>query len=64
MAYPKIDKIEDATSLKITTKNHEIQELKSKTKKHDYDNSLKSLKVDIDDYKMKYESLKNIIIYL
>ena len=43
--------------LKIKTRDDEIQNLKYQTEKHDYENILKSLKVDNEYYKKKYKSL-------
>ena len=43
--------------LKIKTRDDEIKHLKYQTEKHDFDNILKSLKVDNEDYKKKYKSL-------
>ena len=43
--------------LKIKTKHDQLEELQYKTEKHDFDNILKSLKVDNDYYKKKYKSL-------
>ena len=43
--------------LKINTKDGEIKDLKYKTEKQDYDNTLKSLKIDSEYYKKKYKSL-------
>ena len=59
-----IEKIEAATLLKRTTKDNAKKELKYKTQKHDYDNILKSLKVDNDNYKKKYESLNKKKVFL
>ena len=43
--------------LKIKTRDDEIRNLKYQTEKHDYENILKSLKVDNEYYKKKYKSL-------
>ena len=50
--------------LKITTKDDEIKDLKYQTEnlnyqteKHDYENIIKSPKIDIEYYKKKYKSL-------
>ena len=43
--------------LKIKTRDDEIKNLKYQTEKHDYENILKSLKVDNEYYKKKYKSL-------
>ena len=45
--------------LKIKTRDEEIKNLKYQTEKHDHENILKSLKVDNDYYKKKYNSLNN-----
>ena len=43
--------------LKIKTKDDEIKDLKNGTEKHDYENLLKSLKIDNEYYRKKYKSL-------
>ena len=43
--------------LKIKTRDDEIKHLKYQNEKHDFDNILKSLKVDNEYYKKKYKSL-------
>ena len=43
--------------LKIRTRDDEIKNLKYQTEKHDFDNILKSLKVDNEYYKKKYKNL-------
>ena len=43
--------------LKIKTRDDEIKNLKYQTEKHDYENILKSLKIDNEYYKKKYKSL-------
>ena len=43
--------------LKIKSRDDEIKNLKYQTEKHDYENILKSLKVDNEYYKKKYKSL-------
>ena len=43
--------------LKIKTKEDGITDLKYKTEKHEYENILKSLKVDDEFYGKKYKSL-------
>ena len=43
--------------LKIKTRDDEINNLKYQTEKHDYENIFKSLKVDNEYYRKKYESL-------
>ena len=45
-------KNEDPTLLKTTTNDDGIEELKDKTENHDYENLLKSLKIN-NDYYMK-----------
>ena len=61
--YPDI-KIEPEL-LKIKTRDDEIKNLKYQTKKHDYENILKSLKVDNEYYKKKYKSLnKNKVLLI
>ena len=42
--------------LKIKTKDDQLKELQYKTEKHDFDNILKSLKIDNEYYKKKYKS--------
>ena len=43
--------------LKIKTRDDQLKELQYKTERHDYENILKSLKVDNEYYKKKYKSL-------
>ena len=43
--------------LKIKTRDDEIKNLKYQTEKHDYENILKSLKVDNEYYRKRYKSL-------
>ena len=43
--------------LKVKTRDDEIKNLKYQTEKHDYENILKSLKVDNEYYKKKYKNL-------
>ena len=50
--------------LKIKTRDDEIKQLKYQTEKHDYENLLKSLKVDNDYYKKKYKNLNKKKILL
>ena len=50
--------------LKITTNDDEIETLKYKTEKHDYENILKSLKVDNDYYKKKNISTNKKKVYV
>ena len=47
--YP--DSKNELELLKIKTKDDEIKNLKYLTEKHDHENFLKSLKIDIDYYK-------------
>ena len=54
--YPNININIEPELLKIKPKDDEIKDLKYKTEKHDYENILKSLKIDNEYYK-KY-SLK------
>ena len=50
--YPTL-KTDDVEILKIKTEDDQLKELQCKTEKHDYENILKSLKVDNDYYKKK-----------
>ena len=52
--------------LKIKTRDDEIKNLKNQTEKHDYENILKSLKVDNEYYRKKYKSLnkKKVLIII
>ena len=43
--------------LKIKTRDDEIKNLKYQTEKHDHEDLLKSLKIDIEYYKKNYKSL-------
>ena len=45
--YPNLNDSE-ATLLKIKTRDDEIENLKYQTEKHDHENVLKSLKIDIE----------------
>ena len=56
--------MKDATLLKVKTKDDEIKELKYKAEKHDYENILKSLKIDNEFYKKKFKSLSKQKIYI
>ena len=60
--YPKM--INDPDMLKIKTKDDEFKEIKLWTEKHDHEKILKSLKIVIEYYKMKYKSLnkKKVIL--
>ena len=53
----------EAELIKITTKDDEVKTLKYKTERYDYENILKSLKIDGDYYKKKYKSINKIQIY-
>ena len=53
--YPDLKN--DVELLKIKTRDDEIKNLKYQTEKQDHENILKSLKVDNEYYKKKYESL-------
>ena len=53
--YPDLKN--DIDLLKIKTKDDQFRELQYKTEKHDYENILKSLKVDNEYYKKKYKGL-------
>ena len=44
--------------LKIKTRDDEIKDLKYQTEEHDHENILKSLKIDNEYFKKKYNSLK------
>ena len=61
-AYPDIKN--DVELLKIKSRDEEIKNLKYQTEKHDYENILKSLKVDNEYYKKKYKSLNKKKILL
>ena len=50
--------------LRIKTRDDEIKNLKYQTEKHDYENILKSLKIDNEYYRKKYKSLKKKKILL
>ena len=62
--YPDLKK--EPELLKIKTRVDETKELKYQTVKHDHENILKSLKLDSDFYKKKYESLnkKKVILII
>ena len=49
--YPKMKN--EAEYLKIKTRDDEIKNLKYQTEKHDHENKLKSLKIDIEHCKIK-----------
>ena len=61
--YPNL-KTDDVELLKIKTKDDQLKELQYKTEKHDFENILKSLKVDNEYYKKKYKSLNKKKILL
>ena len=50
--------------LKIKTRDDEVKELKNKSEKHDFENTLKSLKNDNESYKKKHKSLNKKKILL
>ena len=52
--YPDLKK---EPELLIKTRDDEIRNLKYQTEKHDHENILKSLKIDNEYYKKKYNSL-------
>ena len=52
--YPNLNN--DPELLKIKTKDDEIKDLKCKSEKHDHENILKSLEIDNEYYKKKYET--------
>ena len=63
--YPKLKS--DPEFLKIKTKADEIEHLKHETEKHDYENVLKSLKNDNEEYykknyKKKEKKITEILI--
>ena len=60
--YPDIKN--EPELLKIKTRDDEIKQLKYQTEKHDYENIIKSLKVDNDYYKKKYKNLNKKKILL
>ena len=60
--YPDLKN--DVELLKIKTRDDEIKNLKYQTEKHDYENILKSLKVDNEYYKKKNKSLNKKKILL
>ena len=57
-------KTDDVELLKIKTKDDQLKELQYKTEKHDQENILKSLKIDNEYYRKKYESLNKQKILL
>ena len=50
--------------LKMKTRDDEINNLKYQTEKHDHKNIFKSLKIDNDYCRKRYESLKKRFYYL
>ena len=60
--YPTLKS--EAELLKITTKDDEMKTLKYKTERYDYENILKSLKIDNNYYKKKYKSINKKKIYI
>ena len=55
ITYPNLDN--DPELLKIKTKDDEIKDLKYRTERHDHKNILKSLKIDNDCNRKKYNCL-------
>ena len=53
--YPNLNK--EPELLKIKTTDHEIKKIKYQTEKQDHENNLKSLKIDNEYYKKKYNNL-------
>ena len=53
--YPNLNN--EPELLKIKTRDDEIKNLNCQTEKHDYENILKSFKIDNEYYKKKYSSL-------
>ena len=62
--YPNKNIINEPEILRIKTKDDEIRDLKYKTEKHDYENLLKSLKIDNEYYKKKYKCVKKKKIFM
>ena len=61
--YPKLNS--DPEMLKMRTKGDEIEHLKYRSEKYDYENILKSLKIDNECYKKKYKLLnKKKILFI
>ena len=62
--YPNINN--EPELLKIKTRDDEIRNLNFETEKHDQENILMSLKIDIENYKKKYKSLnkKKVILII
>ena len=56
MTYPNLNI--DPELLKLKVKDDEIKELKYRLEKHDYENILKTRKIDSEYYKKKYRSSK------
>ena len=59
--YPNLNI--DPELLKIKTRDDEIKNSKYQTEKHDYENILKALKIDIEYYKRKYKSVNKKKIF-
>ena len=55
MTYPNLNN--EPELLKIKTRDDEIKNLKYQAEKHDYENILKTLKADNENYEKKYKSL-------
>ena len=60
--YPNINN--EPELLKIKIRDDEIKNLKYQTRKHDHENILKSLKIDIEYYKKKYKSLNKKKVFM
>ena len=54
----------DRELLKIKTKDEESKDLKFRTEKHDHENILKSLEIDDEYHKKRYQSLNKKKILL
>ena len=53
--YPNLN--QEPKLFKIKTRDDEIKNLKYQTEKQDHENNLKSLKIDNEYYKKKYNNL-------
>ena len=60
--YPNLNN--DPELLKIKTKDDQLKDLQYKTEKHDYQNILKSLKIDNEYFKKKYKSLNKKKVFM
>ena len=60
--YPNLNN--DPELLKIITRDVEIKDLRYKSEKYDYENKLKSLKIDNEYYQKKCKSLNKKIVLL